>query len=42
MYVYYQGLVEKDVKSNGWLKPPTCEGYKRFGDDDLTAKLISS
>ena len=29
---------EKDVKSNRWPKPPTCGGYKCFGDDDLTAK----
>ena len=32
------GLAEKDVKSNGWARPPCFDRFKSFGHDDLNAK----
>ena len=32
------GLVEKDVKSNGWPMPPGFDRFESFGHDELTAK----
>ena len=31
-----EGLVEKDVKSNGWPRPSAFVKFKSFGHDDLT------
>ena len=32
------GLVEKDVKSNGWPRPPGFDRLESFGHDDHTVK----
>ena len=34
----YRALVEKDVKSNGWSRPPAFDRFKSFNHDDLTVK----
>ena len=33
-----RGLAEKDLKSNGRLRPPGFDRFKSFGHDDLTTK----